>query len=312
MPYRTCNAFRRGLSMVPAVAMAMSLSLGAAHAQDLPVGATVTSTALTGFAQFDTDLDSGGRFSWSGGIASASLLHQFAPNIAAGISVQYDYQSYRFDSPTAFGGMSPWRNVQQPQIGATFIFAPSEDWTIMVAPSVAWAYESGASTTDALEYGAVLAVTKDFSPTLSVGLGAAVFRQIYETQTFPFLAIDWQIDKNWRLTNPFAAGPTGPAGLELSYKFDDGTWEAGFGGSYRSYAFRLDENGPVPDGIGEQRFIPVFVRLSRNLGPKAQVDIYATGLANGRLNVKNRNADDIVAEDYSLAPALAVTLRYRF
>ena len=181
----------------------------------------------------------------------------------------------------------------------------------MVSPSVAWAYESGASTSDALEYGGVVAVTKDFSPTLTIGLGAAVFRQIYETQTFPFLAIDWQIDKNWKLSNPFAAGPTGPAGLELSYTFDD-NWEAGFGGSYRSYAFRLSRDGPVPDGIGEQRFIPLFVRLSRNLGKQAQVDVYATGLANGRLNVKNRNAEDIVAEDYSFAPALALTLRYRF
>lgn len=282
-----------------------------AQAQDIPVGGTVTSTALTGLAQFDTSLDSGGRFRWSGGLASATLLHQFTRNVAAGVQVQYEYQGYHFDSPTAFHGMAPWRNVQQPQLGATLFFALSEDWTVMASPSVAWAYESGADTSDALEYGGVVAVTRDFSPTLSIGVGAAVFRQIYETQTFPFLAVDWQIDRHWKLTNPFAAGPTGPAGLELSYTFDDG-WEAGFGGSYRSYAFRLDRNGPVPDGIGEQRFIPVFLRLSRNLGTRAQVDVYAAGLANGRLNVKNRNADDLVAEDYSLAPTLALTFRYRF
>ncbi len=298
-------ALRRG-----ALLTALCLSLPV-PAQELPVGATITSTALTGLAQFDTNLDAGGRFRWSGGVASASLLHQFAINVAAGFQVQYEYQGYHFDSPAAFGGLSPWRNVQQPQVGATLIFAPSEDWTIMVAPSVSWAYESGASTSDALQYGGVVAATKDFSPTLSIGLGAAVFRQIYETQVFPFLAVDWQIDKHWKLSNPFAAGPTGPAGLELSYTIDD-QWEAGFGGSYRSYAFRLDRNGPVPDGIGEQRFIPVFVRLSRNLGPRAQIDLYAAGLANGRLNVKNRNAEDLVAEDYSFAPALALTLRYRF
>lgn len=298
----------------PAALLALVVTLAsplALHAQELPPGSTVTATALTGLAQFDTNLDSGGKFRWSGGIASASLLHQFTRNVAAGLQVQYEYQGYHFDSPAAFNGRAPWGNVQQPQVGATFIVAPAEDWTIMVSPSVTWAYESGASTSDAVEYGGVVAVTKDFSPTLSIGLGAAIFRQIYETQTFPFLAIDWQIDKHWKLSNPFAAGPTGPAGLELSYTFDD-NWEAGFGGSYRSYAFRLDRNGPVPDGIGEQRFIPVFVRLSRNLGPRAQIDLYASGLANGRLNVKNRNADDVVAEDYSLAPALALTLRYRF
>ncbi len=281
------------------------------HAQDIPVGGTVTSAALSGIAQFDTNLDSGGQFRWSGGLASATVLHQLTRNIAAGFQVQYEYQSYSFDAPTAFHGIAPWRNVQQPQVGATLFLALSEDWTVMASPSVAWAYESGADTGEALAYGGVVAVTKDFSPTLSVGLGVSVFRQIYETQTYPFLAIDWQIDKHWKLSNPFAAGPTGPAGLELSYTFDD-NWEAGFGGSYRSYAFRLDRNGPVADGIGEQRFIPLFLRLSRNLGPRAQVDFYASGLANGRLTVKNRNADDLVAEDYSFAPALALTLRYRF
>jgi len=306
MPLPKRTPLTRGLCALFASALA-----AAVHARDLPVGGTVTSTALTGIAQFDTNLDSGGQFRWSGGLASATVLHQFARNIAAGFQVQYEYQGYHFDSPTAFRGIAPWRNVQQPQIGATLFFALSEEWTVMASPSVAWAYESGADTGEALEYGGVFAVTRDFSPTLSIGLGAAVFRQIYETQTFPFLAIDWQIDKHWKLSNPFAAGPTGPAGLELSYTFDD-NWEAGFGGSYRSYSFRLDRNGPVPDGIGEQRFIPVFLRLSRNLGPRAQVDLYAAGLANGRLNVKNRNADDVVAEDYSFAPALALTLRYRF
>lgn len=297
------------LSCLPAF-LAGAFAAGA-HAQDIPVGGTVTSAVLSGIAQFDTNLDTGGRFRWSGGLASGTVLHQFARNIAAGLDVQYEYQSYHFDSPTAFHGIAPWRNVQQPQIGATFLFGLSEEWTVMASPSLSWAYESGADTGEALTYGGVIAVTRDFSPTLSIGVGAAVFRQIYETETFPFLAVDWQIDRHWKLSNPFAAGPTGPAGLELSYTFDD-NWEAGFGGSYRSYAFRLDRNGPVPDGIGEQRFIPVFVRLSRNLGPRAQVDVYAAGLANGRLTVKNRNADDLVAEDYSFAPTLALTLRYRF
>ncbi len=126
------------------------------------------------------------------------------------------------------------------------------------------------------------------------------------------------VNPEGRFVQTVESAPAQSAPVSLAKRLDtlDGKLvylvDTGFGGSYRSYAFRLDKNGPVPDGIGEQRFIPVFVRLSRNLGPRAQVDIYATGLANGRLNVKNRNADDLVAEDYSLAPALAVTLRYRF
>jgi len=282
-----------------------------AHAQRLPPGTTVTSASLTGIAQFDTDLDAGGSVRWAGGIAAGSVLRQFTPQLAAGFSLQFGYQQWNFDRPSAFGGVAPWDDVNQPQVGLTFIYAPAEDWKIVVSPSVTWAYEGGASTSDAVEYGAVAIVTKDFSPTLSIGLGAAVFRQLYETKTFPFLAIDWKINDAWRLTNPFPAGPTGGAGLELRYAFAEG-WEAGFGGTYRSFAFRLDQGGPVPDGIGDHTYIPVFFRLSRNIGRQAQIDFYAAALANGRLEVKNRDGSDLASDDYQTAPALGLTLRYRF
>ena len=280
-------------------------------AQGLPPGTVVGSAALSGIAELETDLDGGGSFKWAGVIASGSLLRQMTPQLAAGITVQYDYQSYSFDRPAAFGGVAPWGDIQQPRVGLNFVYAPTADWRVVLSPSVAWAYESGASTGDALEYGAVVIASRVFSPTLTLGLGAAIYRQIDETKTFPFLAIDWKIDDRWRLSNPFPAGPVGGAGLELSYAFGEG-WETGFGGTYRSYQFRLDRAGPVPDGIGENRTIPLFVRLSRNIGRGAQVDFHAAALVNGRLKVKNRDGNDIASDDYETAPTLGLTFRYRF
>jgi len=283
----------------------------AAPAQDVAPGATVVNTSLSGLAQFDTSLDGGGRFHWNGAIAAGSLYRQFAPQFGAGLSLTYDWQQWSFDNVTRFGSAAPWRDIQQPQIGATFMYAFSEDVQMMVMPSVSWAYANGASTGDALNYGAVAIVSRDFSPKLTLGLGAAVFRQIDRTRVFPFIAVDWQIDDRWRLTNPFAAGPAGGAGLELVYKASD-DWQVGVGGTYRSYAFRLAQDGPVPDGIGENSSIPVFLRLSRNIGKQAQVDLYAAALANGTLKVKNRNGDDLATADYDVAPLVALTLRYRF
>ncbi len=299
MSRRTCLAAL--LAAVPCLPLA----------QGLPPGTVVGSAALSGIAEFDTDLDRGGSFRWAGGIASASLLRQMTPQLAAGFTLQYDYQSWSFDRPAAFGGIAPWGDVLQPRVGLTFVYAPAADWRVVVSPSVAWAYESGASTGDALEYGAVVVASRVFSPTLTLGIGAAIYRQIDETKTFPFLAIDWKIDDRWRLSNPFPAGPVGGAGLELSYAIAEG-WEAGFGGAYRSYQFRLDRSGPVPDGIGENRAIPLFLRLSRNIGKDAQVDLHVAALVNGRLKVKNQDGQDLASDDYATAPALGLTVRYRF
>lgn len=294
-----------------AIAAAIAVVAFGASAQDLPPGTVVSSASVSGIAQFDTDLDSGGSFRWNSVLANGSVLRQWTKQFAAGISVQYDYQQWNFSNPTKFGGVAPWRDIYQPQIGATFVYAPAEGWEVSVAPSISWAYANGASTGDALNYGAVVIVSKDFSPTLSLGLGAAVFRQIDQTKVYPFLAVEWQINDRWKLSNPFQAGPTGGAGLELTYAFADG-WEAGFGGTYRSFSFRLDQSGPVPDGIGEQTYIPVFFRLSRIISKQAQFDLYAAGLANGSLKVKNSQGAELASDDYSVAPALALTFRYRF
>jgi hypothetical protein len=271
----------------------------------------MTSASISAITQFDTDLDAGGRFNWSGGIVTASALHQFTQQFAAGFSLQYDFQQWHFNSPSGLGGVAPWRDINTPQVGATFVYAPSEDWTIMVSPSVAWGYETGASTGNSLSYGAVVIATKDFSPTLSIGLGVAVYREIYETRTYPFLAIEWQIDEHWKLANPFQAGPTGGAGLELTYAFSNG-WEAGVGAAYRSFVFRLDQDGPVPNGIGEQSHVPVFLRLSRTIGKQSQFDFYAAALANGALKVKNPDGSGRYSDDYGVAPALGLTFRHRF
>ncbi|MFO1413102.1 MAG: hypothetical protein U1F10_04180 [Burkholderiales bacterium] len=44
---------------------------------------------------------------------------QFAPQFGAGLSVTYDWQQWSFSNPTRFGGSAPWRDIYQPQIGAT-------------------------------------------------------------------------------------------------------------------------------------------------------------------------------------------------
>ena len=83
---------------------------------------------------------------------------------------------------------------------------------IFVAPEFEWSYESGASASDAKNFGAVLRRDRFFSPTLVLGIGAGVFRQIDKTRVFPLLIVNWQIDDQWRVSNPFQAGPAGGAG----------------------------------------------------------------------------------------------------
>jgi hypothetical protein len=294
-------------------ALAASAALGAAPAlaQRIPVGATVPSGGVAAYYQFDSGLDGDGDFNVTGAQASLDVLHQFTREFAAGVSLRYGYEHWDFSgTPGAFGAV-PWDNVNRPGVGIVLAYAPNDEWSFLAVPTLQWAYEQGASTGDALMGGAIVAATRRFSPTLSLGLGAGVFDEIGKTQAFPFVLVDWQINERLRLGNPFRAGPAGGAGLELAYTVSD-AWEVAAGGTWRSYRFRLDRDGPAPGGIGESRGIPLFLRTSYALARDARLDLLAGAVVGGKLKLMDADGNGVAEDDYGAAPIVGITLRTRF
>jgi len=307
---RPTSTLPRGL-LVAAAATAIAWLPAAAQAQAAKPNAVAVSAGITGLGTFDTDLDnSGGSFSWTGVIASGSLTHRVNAQWAVGLNVGYAYEHWSFSTPSAFGDEAPWGTINRPSVGATISYQMSDDLGLFVSPQFEWDYETG-NDSNGQNFGAVLGATKVFSRDLVAGIGAGIFRQINETKVFPFLIVNWQIDDKWKLANPFQAGPAGGAGLELSYAIDD-RWELAGGGTYREYRFRLKDSGPTPDGIGQNQGIPLFARLTRKLGPKGRLDLWAGATVAGKLKLRDTNGNELVSSDYNAAPFLAVTLRGEF
>jgi hypothetical protein len=303
-----CRAFPHAVALASLAAALLPTAALAAKPQPGEVSA---SAALSGIYQFDTDLDRGGDFHWAAGIASGRVSRQITPQFSAGLALRYDYEDWTFSRPVAFGGVAPWSHLNAPNISLDLGYAFDSDLQVGISPLFGWAFESGAKTSDALTYGAILAATKVFSPSLRVGVGVGVVRQIEDTKVFPFLIVNWQIDDRWRLGNPFPAGPAGGAGLELSYAPDD-HWEFAGGGAYRSTRYRLDDAGIAPGGIGENRFFPLFARVSRNFGTQTKVDLYAGVALGGRLKLQDASGTTVAKDDYSTAPLIGVTLSHRY
>jgi len=284
--------------------------MGAA-AQSLQPGQTAGSFSLTGINQFKTDMNEGGSFDWYEVNARLGANRQFSAQWGAGVFAEYNYQHWSWSNPVAFGGEAPWEGISTPQLGFSVSYSPAPDWRVSVSPSVEWAAETGVGTSGSSTYGAVLLGTHTVSPNLTLGLGAGVFRQIDENRVFPFIAINWRITDKWTLSNPLPAGPAGGAGLELSYKVDD-EWTVGAGGAYRSYRFRLNDNGPYAGGIGQNRMIPVFARLSYQFLPGTRLDLY--GVVNTGGNVQAQSADGVQTwnSDYKTGVGLGLNVNHRF
>lgn len=281
------------------------------RAQTMKPGDVSASAAITGVNTFDTDLDRSGDFTWSTAIATGSIKHQLTPQLTAGLTLRYDYEHWRFGTPVAFGGRAPWANLNAPGVAIDLSYVLPSDISLGVMPIIGWGFEAGANTGDALIYGAIVSATRVFAPSFVLGVGAGIVRQIDETKVFPFLIVRWRIDDHWRLANPFPAGPAGGAGIELVYTVDD-AWEIAFGGAYRSYRFRLNDNGPAPNGVGENRFVPVFARVARNFGAQTRVDLYAGVSFGGRLSVDDATGRGVARDDYKAGPAVGITLAHRF
>jgi hypothetical protein len=295
---------RLAVRILPAIAIAVALA--PAHAQMQP-GATSARASITGYTQFNTTLDSGGRFNWAAGLASASATRELTPQLSAGLSARYEFQSWNWHEPTAFGGVEPWKNVNAPSVAIDLRYAYAPDLVLSLRPIVGWDYESGADTGDALTWGAVGSATKVFSKDLVLGLGVGVFRRVDKTQALPFLVVNWRLSDNWRIANPFQAGPAGGAGLEAVYSPND-RWEIAEGISYRNYRFRLATDNATPSGIGENHFIPIFLRITRKLSKDARIDFYGAIATFGKASVDDRNGGGRYSDDYNTGPALGATL----
>lgn len=267
--------------------------------------------SLTPVYQGNADLDRGGDFSVGGAILRGGASKDLGGGNRAGVTLSYDYLDYSFSNSGAFGQVAPWNIVQRYGVAVPLSFAVGDGWSVGVAPSVDWFKENGANTGDSLTWGATVSGTKRFNDGNRLGIGVGVFSQIEKTSAFPFLIVDWRLNDRWRLVNPLPSGPTGPAGLELDYRFDGG-WTAGVGASYRVMRFRLSDTGPVRNGIGEESGVPVFLRVTRKFSEQMELHLYGGVVAGGKLTLENSSGNKLREEDFDPAPLFGATFIGRF
>src|SRR5690554_910940 len=160
---------------------ALTVSMSAVHAQSLSPGQTAGQVNLRGMNQFKTGLDGGGDFDWYEVGARIAALHQFSPTFAAGASLDYSYQKWNWSNPGAFGSLAPWSAINTTKLGLNLTYAPSPDLRFSVIPTIEWSGESGVGTSDSALYGGLASVSKTFSPDLTLGIGAGVFREFDKT-----------------------------------------------------------------------------------------------------------------------------------
>lgn len=267
--------------------------------------------SVTPLYQGNAGLDRSGDFSVTGVVMRGGVSYDFGGGSRAGVTLNYDYFDYSFSTPESLGIRPPWGIVERYGVTIPLSVDVGDGWSLGAAPSVDWFKEKGAATNDALSWGATVFGTKRFKDGNRLGLGVGAFNGIEKTTVFPFLVVDWRLSDRWRIVNPLPSGPTGPAGLELDYRFDSG-WSAGVGAAWRVLRFRLSDTGPTPNGIGEERGVPVFLRVSRRFTDQLALHLYGGVVVAGKLRVENASGGRLRSEAFDPAPLFGATFVARF
>jgi len=300
-------------AIYPAIlSAALLFTICSPSAQAQPAGPrdtnrTVYSLSFSPIYQFESDFSQGGSFSVQRYGFKFDTSTPVSNSLRAGISLGYEFEKFHFSGTTAFAGADPWSDIYRFSAGLPVSYRMTDSWSLFIAPQVEWYGESGVATgRDALGYGAIFALSYRVSPGLTLGAGAGIFNRMEETKGFPYIAIDWKITEELRLNNPFRTSPSGPAGLELSYRISD-RWEIAAGGAYRSFRFRLDDSGVAPNGIGEVDSTVGYARLTYRMGRDFQFDLYGGAAFNGNVRIAGSNGNELGSDDFKTAPMMALS-----
>lgn len=195
-----------------------------------------------------------------------------------------------------------WNNIDRYRASMSLSYRYDRHWMFMLAPQLQYAYAQTASSSNSKSYGLVASGLYRFDSGNMLGVGIAYLNDIDEVRTVPFLAVRWQISERWALANPFQAGFSGPAGMELSYQINP-DWNVGFGSSKRTQRFLIED----PNTVVEVNEWVGFARAGWQVTSVVSFNAYAGYFFGGELEVSEQASIDM---DSQGAAALDIHIQF--
>jgi hypothetical protein len=216
-------------------------------------------------------------------------------------------------SGDGFSQGNPWETILDSRFGTQLVYPMNEQWGIRGGGLVMLSREFDADWGDSLTGGGTFGVDYRHSESLFVGVGFGVVSQIEDDVTaIPMVAVQWLSADQWAVR--LGAVPVGGgalAGAEVAYQLAE-QWEVGFGLSYRRIRFRLDDSGPAPNGVGEDQFLPLRMRVAWGFHPQITLHFIAGMAVGGRLKLEDEKGNHLRKEDYDPAAYLGMRAVGRF
>jgi len=262
--------------------------------------------------QLDADIDDGGSFSVNRFFIQAGPTYTTDNATSISLAAGYGFDGYSFSGESGFGGRKPWDDIYTLRLSIPVRWKMSQKWTGFVSPTVRSTGEKGADFNEAITGGGFAGFSYEFSDRLSIGPGIGVLTQLEDsTQVIPILVINWKINDTLSLNTGRGIGATLGPGLTLDWR-PSRSWSFSLGGRYESLRFRLDENGDVPNGVGDDRAFPIFAGVGYSLTPMIRVSFIGGVEVGGKLRLENKTGRLITEEAHDPAGFVGFAFNARF
>lgn len=253
--------------------------------------------------QGDTDLDAGGSlevFRYDLGVAGR--LH-LMDRLRWGNTFFFGVNDYNFGD-----GANAWNTIFNMRFGSKLTYAVNEQWGVSAGGLFMFSPENGANWGDSITGGGLVAGEYRHSDTLFASVGVAILSQIEDDTTVaPQVDLLWLPAQFWtfRLGGVPATGGAAASG-ELAYQIAEPV-DLGLGVLYQQRRFRLNDSGPVPEGVGVDNSLPIRLRLGWNVNQHFAVNLLAGVVLAGELEIEDRDGREVSSTDYD--PSAYVGLR---
>lgn len=258
---------------------------------------------------FETDLDRGGSFSVNRYFIEAGMARLWGFERMVAVSAGFGQDDYNF------GGLAaePWNNIDNYRLGLFARWAVGNDWVLFAGPSVRSYGETGTDLDDALTGSMFAGASYSFGDRLTLGPGVVVSGQIEEsTRFFPVLLVNWNVTERLSVETGGGLAATAGPGLALVYKLP-GKWKAGVAARYEKKRFRLAPDNEIsPNGVGEDRNVPVVFSLAYFLYPSGFVGVVFGYNFEGNLSISDGYGRNMYSSDYDPSLDLGFVASFRF
>jgi hypothetical protein len=287
-------------------AVAALLASGMPAAAQMPDRPLVFAIDGLAAAQGSADMDGGGSFSATRLYGRAGGLYRFDGG-SVGLFVSTGRIDYDFSGTTA-----PWGEVTDIGISLPVRYTIGQA-DIFVSPSLRYDHEEGADREDGQTAGAFVGFGWKFSDRLTLGPAFGIFSELEsdDLNIFPAIIVDWDITDRARLTTGPTIGATQGPGLAFDYAVTD-RLRLGLAGRIENIRFRLDDSGPAPGGVGEDRSLPIVLTLDYEPFPGSRLAAFAGVERGGELRLEDSAGRLVESRDYDPAPIVGVAFRFGF